>query len=101
MRVAQYVLLAGAILATAVGGADAQAETLVLSSCDKSLLITLSDENGQARFAVAHRGKALLKPSPLGLLLDKGGARAGASPSLQQQSASGCQPVFEDPAFGS
>jgi len=101
MRVAQYVLLAGAVLATAVGGADAQAETLVLSSSDKSLLITLSDENGQARFAAPHRGKALLKPSPLGLLLNKGGARARPSPSLQQHSAAGYGSVFEDPAFGS
>jgi len=100
-RVAQYVLLAGAVLATAAGGANALAETLVLSSSDKSLLITLSDENGQAHFAVTHRGKALLKPSPLGLLLDQGVTRARPSPSLQQQSASGHASAFEDPAFGS
>lgn len=101
MRVAQDVLLAGAALATAANGANALAETLVLSSSDKSLLITLSDENGQARFAVTHRGKALLKPSPLGLLLDRGGARARPAPSLQQQCASGYQSLFKDPAFGS
>ncbi len=74
MGVTKQALLAGAVFATALSGAGVRAETLVLSSSDKSLLITLSDENGQPRFAVTHRGKALLKPSPLGLVLDKGGA---------------------------
>jgi len=73
MRAAQYVLLAGVASATAVGGANAQAETLVLSSSDKPLMITLSIGDEQPRFAATHRGKALLKPSPLGLVTDNGG----------------------------
>jgi len=74
MRAAHYVLLAGVASAAAVGGAKAQAETLILSSSDTSLMITLSIRDGQPRFAEPHRGKALLKPSPLRLVPDKGGA---------------------------
>ncbi|WP_425997541.1 glycoside hydrolase family 97 protein [Caulobacter sp. DWR1-3-2b1] len=66
-------LLLGAAL-TAVGGANALAEERVLASPDKTLSITLSDTGGQARYAVAYKGKALIAPSALGLLLDKGGA---------------------------
>ncbi len=84
MRAAQCVLPAGVACATAVAGANAQAETLVLSSSDKSLMITLSVGGEQPRFAVTHCGKAPLKPSPPGPLRDKGGARAIPSPSLQQ-----------------
>ena len=61
-----------ALAAVAVGG-NVHAETLVLSSSDNSLVITLSADDGQARYSVSHRGETLLKPSPLGLLLDKGG----------------------------
>jgi hypothetical protein len=36
--------------------------------------ITVSDSDGQARYAVAYKGRPLLAPSPLGLVLATGGS---------------------------
>lgn len=65
-------LLLGAALA-AISGGGASAEERVLTSPDKTLSIALSDTGGQARYAVTYKGKTLIAPSALGLLLDKGG----------------------------
>ncbi|MDI1365287.1 MAG: glycoside hydrolase family 97 N-terminal domain-containing protein, partial [bacterium] len=66
-------LLIAALLASA-SGADALAGEQILTSPNQALSITLSDTGGEARYGVTYKGKALLKPSALGLLLDKGGA---------------------------
>ncbi|MBU4434372.1 MAG: glycoside hydrolase family 97 protein [Alphaproteobacteria bacterium] len=66
-------LLIAAVLAGA-SGADVLAGEQILTSPNQALSITLSDTGGQARYGVTYKGKALLKPSALGLLLDKGGA---------------------------
>ncbi|OYW27666.1 MAG: alpha-glucosidase [Caulobacter sp. 12-67-6] len=65
-------LLVSAALAVVGGGAAA--EDRVLTSPDKTLSITLSDTGGQARYAVSYKGRTLIAPSALGLLLDKGDA---------------------------
>lgn len=65
--------LASAVIMVAATGSAMAAEH-VLASPDNSLTITISDTDGRARYAVAHKGKPLLTPSPLGLALDKGGA---------------------------
>ncbi|WP_421738953.1 glycoside hydrolase family 97 protein [Caulobacter sp.] len=71
MRNFRRALMAGALI-TAMAG-SAKAAERILASPDKSLTVTISDTDGQARYAVSRKGRALLVPSPLGLLLDKGG----------------------------
>lgn len=59
---------------TIVTAAPAAAAERVLMSPDKTLTVTITDNDGLARYAVSRKGRPLLAPSPLGLLLDKGGA---------------------------
>lgn len=73
MQGLRRTMLAGAVLVAASGGQALAAEE-VLASPGKAVSITISDTDGQARYAVSYKGKALIEPSPLGLLLDKGGA---------------------------
>ncbi|MFT4254909.1 MAG: glycoside hydrolase family 97 protein [Caulobacter sp.] len=72
MGAIRNALLAGAAL-TALYGAEASAETRTLSSPDGAISVQVSDESGQARYAVAYKGKTLIAPSGLGLELSKGG----------------------------
>ncbi len=65
-------LVVSAVISASIG-VPATAAERVLSSPDKSLTITISDTDGQARYAVSRKGQPLFAPSPLGLLLDKGG----------------------------
>jgi alpha-glucosidase len=69
----KHALIASAVISAATAGATHAAEH-VLASPDKSLTITLSDTDGQARYAVTRKSRPLITPSPLGLALDKGGA---------------------------
>jgi len=72
MRAIRNALLAGAAL-TALYVAEASAETRTLSSPDGAISVQVSDESGQARYAVSYRGKPLIAPSGLGLEFSKGG----------------------------
>jgi alpha-glucosidase len=40
-----------------------------LASPDGALQVTVSDSDGQARYKVSYKGRPLLAPSPLGLVL--------------------------------
>lgn len=66
-------LIASAVISVTMVGSAMAAEH-VLASPDKRLTITLSDTDGQARYAIAREGQPLLTASPLGLTLDKGGS---------------------------
>jgi len=61
---------------TLFGGAAApvMAAEQVVTSPDGQTEIRLSDESGQANFTLKFKGQTLITPSPLGLVLDKGGA---------------------------
>jgi alpha-glucosidase len=61
--------------ATLFGGAAASALAAeqVATSPDGQTEIRLSDANGQASFTLKFKGQTLITPSPLGLVLDKGG----------------------------
>lgn len=61
----------GAISATA---APVHAADHVIASPDGRTRISLSDQGGQANFTLQFKGQTLITPSPLGLVLDKGGA---------------------------
>jgi len=65
-------LLSGAVLALFATSAASAAEQR-LSSPDGALQVTVSDSDGQARYAVAYKGRRLLAPSALGLALSVGG----------------------------
>jgi alpha-glucosidase len=65
--------LAGCIL-LAVSALPAEAAEQVVASPDGRTEIRISDESGQANFALKFKGETLLAPSPLGLVLDKGGS---------------------------
>ena len=78
-------LMAGTALAL-VAAAPASAAEHLLASPDGALKITVSDSDGQARYAVAYKGKPLLAPSPLGLVMTGGSLShglkiTGASPA--------------------
>jgi alpha-glucosidase len=83
-------LLAGAAMAVAASSAALAAEQ-PLTSPDGALKVTVSDTDGQARYAVTYKGQALLAPSPLGLVLSGGGSLGhglkitGAAPSSGDQ----------------
>lgn len=67
---------------TAVGclsafGTSALAADHAVTSPDGRTRISLSDQSGQANFALQFKGETLIAPSPLGLVLDKGGALSG------------------------
>ncbi|KQY31064.1 alpha-glucosidase [Caulobacter sp. Root487D2Y] len=66
-------LVSGAALAALAAGPVGAAEQQ-LSSPDGALRITVSDSDGQARYAVGYKGRPLLAPSPLGLALSAGGS---------------------------
>jgi alpha-glucosidase len=61
-------LTVGTALAVLAAGSACAAEQQ-LTSPDGALKITVSDSDGQARYAVAYKGQPLLAPSPLGLVL--------------------------------
>lgn len=64
-------LATGALLGVSAGSATA-AEQVVASPSGQTE-IRISDENGQANFSLKFKGQSLVAPSPLGLVLDKGG----------------------------
>ncbi|MEJ2814923.1 glycoside hydrolase family 97 protein [Caulobacter sp. CCG-8] len=86
MRTHAAGLMAGAAMAI-VAASPAFAAEQRLTSPDGALQVTVSDSDGQARYAVAYKGQPLLAPSPLGLVLSAGGSLshglkiAGAAPS--------------------
>jgi alpha-glucosidase len=90
MRGFRAGLLAGAAMAITASGAAFAAEQ-PLTSPDGALKVTVSDTDGQARYAVTYKGQALLAPSPLGLVLSAGGSLShdlkitGAAPSTGDQ----------------
>ena len=74
MRTPGIFLTALAALA-ATGSAHAAEQVAV--SPDGRTEIRISDESGQASFALKFKGETLIAPSPLGLALDKGGSLSG------------------------
>lgn len=64
----------GAISAAA---APVHAADHVIASPDGRTRISLSDQGGQANFTLQFKGETLITPSPLGLVLDKGGVLSG------------------------
>ncbi len=96
MGVVRNALLAGAAL-TALYGANASAETRTLSSPDGAVSIQVSDESGQARYAVAYKGKTLIAPSGLGLELSKGGRFSYGAKIVGAESGSG-EDAYDLPA---
>ncbi len=73
MRKVQAGLMAGAALAV-LTVVPARASEQQLASPDGALKITVSDTDGQARYAVSYKDRPLLAPSPLGLTLSAGGS---------------------------
>lgn len=61
-------LMVGTALALVAAGSASAAEQR-LASPDGALKVTVSDSDGQARYAVSYKGQPLLAPSPLGLVL--------------------------------
>ncbi|PXA87198.1 alpha-glucosidase [Caulobacter sp. D4A] len=96
MGAIRNALLAGAAL-TALYGAEASAETRTLSSPDGAISVQVSDESGQARYAVAYKGKPLIAPSGLGLELSKGGRFSYGVKIVGAETASG-EDVYDLPA---
>lgn len=74
MKSSAYFLtaLTAAALASAAAGPAPAAEQVVTSPSGQTE-IRISDESGQANFSLKFKGQTLVGPSPLGLLLDKGG----------------------------
>jgi alpha-glucosidase len=72
MRGFRAFTMAGTAVAVMAGGTVSAAERQ-LSSPDGALKVTVSDSDGQARYAVSYKGRPLLSPSPLGLTLSVGG----------------------------
>ena len=74
-----------ALAAIAWAAAPAHAESLTLASPDGKITVTVSDDNGQATYAVAFDGKQVIAPSKLGMLFaehhgfERGLAIAGAT----------------------
>jgi alpha-glucosidase len=79
-------LMAGAAMAIVAASPTFAAEQR-LTSPDGALQVTVSDDSGQARYAVSYKGQPLLAPSALGLVLSAGGSLShglkitGAAPS--------------------
>ncbi|WP_240633926.1 glycoside hydrolase family 97 protein [Caulobacter flavus] len=82
---------------TALYGAKASAETRTLSSPDGAISIQVSDESGQARYAVAYKGRTLIAPSGLGLELSKGGRLSYGVKIVGAETTSG-QDAYDLPA---
>lgn len=57
-----------ALAAIAWAAAPAHAESLTLASPDGRIAVTVSDDNGQATYAVSYDGEAVIAPSKLGML---------------------------------
>jgi alpha-glucosidase len=57
-----------ALAAIAWAAAPAHAESLTLASPDGKIAVTVSDDNGQATYAVSYEGEAVIAPSKLGML---------------------------------
>jgi alpha-glucosidase len=66
-------LMAGAAMAIVAASPTFAAEQR-LTSPDGALQVTVSDDSGQARYAVSYKGQPLLAPSALGLVLSAGGS---------------------------
>ncbi|MBI1683968.1 glycoside hydrolase family 97 protein [Caulobacter hibisci] len=96
MGAIRNALLAGAGL-TALYGSQAYAETRTLSSPDGAVSVQVSDESGQARYAVSYKGKALISPSGLGLELSKGGRFSYGVKIVGAEAGSG-EDVYDLPA---
>lgn len=64
-------LTSTALISVAAGAV--QAAEQVVASPGGQTEIRISDETGQANFALKFKGQTLVTPSPLGLVLDKGG----------------------------
>lgn len=73
MRTLAAGLMAGAAMAIVAATPTFAAEQR-LASPDGALQVTVSDSDGQARYAVSYKGRPLLTPSPLGLVLSAGGS---------------------------
>lgn len=56
------------LAAIAWAAASAHAESLTLASPDGRITVTVSDDKGQATYAVAYQGKQVIAPSKLGML---------------------------------
>lgn len=56
------------LAAIAWAAAPAHAESLTLASPDGRITVTVSDDKGQATYAVAYQGKQVIAPSKLGML---------------------------------
>jgi alpha-glucosidase len=80
-------LTVGTALALVVAGSAAAAEQR-LASPDGALRITVSDGDGQARYAVSYKGRPLLAPSPLGLAVTGGSLSHGLKITGASQAAS-------------
>lgn len=96
MGVVRSALLAGAAL-TALYATKVSAETRTLSSPDGDVTVQVSDESGQARYAVSYRGKTLIAPSGLGLELSKGGRFSYGVKIVGAQTSSG-EDTYDLPA---
>ncbi|MDC8754301.1 glycoside hydrolase family 97 protein [Erythrobacter sp. sf7] len=57
-----------ALAAIAWAAAPAHAESLTLASPDGKIAVTVSDDNGQATYAVSYDGETVIAPSKLGML---------------------------------
>lgn len=73
MRTLATGLMTGAAVAI-LAATPAFAAEQRLASPDGALQVTVSDSDGQARYAVSYKGQTLLTPSPLGLVLSAGGS---------------------------
>ncbi len=67
-----FTLAGGAMVLALASQARAAEQQLV--SPDGALKVTVSDSDGQARYAMTYKGQPLLAPSPLGLNLGVGGS---------------------------
>lgn len=79
-------LMVGTALALVAAGPASAAEQR-LASPDGALEITVSDSDGQARYAVSYKGQPLLAPSPLGLVLAGGSLSQGLKITGASQAA--------------
>ena len=70
-----WILASAATVLTGSGAALAAEQQL--SSPDGGLKVSVSDADGQARYAVSYKGQPLLTPSPLGLNLASGSLTHG------------------------
>lgn len=73
-------MIGAAAMAVASAGSAAAAAPMMLASPDGAVTVTIDqNESGAPTYAVSYRGAAILAPSPLGLVLDKGSIGPGLS----------------------